>query len=108
MEEKMITRKEIKSYLSKEPLFDDITCSLKATTRQPKAMIAETKKVIAMARKFSDEVLRPYALEMDRTMQQDPNYLPWDMVKKANEWGFFTLWIPKLFGGHGYNIPSLS
>ncbi|MFA6011522.1 MAG: acyl-CoA dehydrogenase family protein [Desulfobacteraceae bacterium] len=104
----MITRKEIKSYLSQEPLFDDITCSLKATTRQPKAMIAETKKVIAMARKFSDEVLRPYSLEMDRNMQQDPNYLPWDMVKKANEWGFFTLWIPKLFGGHGYNIPSLS
>jgi alkylation response protein AidB-like acyl-CoA dehydrogenase len=104
----MITRKEIKHYLSQEPSFDDIACSLKATARQPKAMIAETKKVIAIARKFCDEVVRPMALEMDRTMQKDPDYLPFDLVKKANEWGFFTMWIPKLFGGHGYNIPSLA
>lgn len=104
----MITRKEIKSWLAREPHFDDITCSLRATTRQPKSMVAETKKVIAMARKFSDEVLKPHALAMDRTMQENPDHLPWDLVKKANEWGFFTLWIPKLFGGHGYSIPTLA
>ncbi|MBU1169943.1 MAG: acyl-CoA/acyl-ACP dehydrogenase [Proteobacteria bacterium] len=104
----MISRSEIKSYLSKEPLFDDMTCSLKATTRQPAAMIKETRKIIELARRFNKEVIEPYALELDRTMQKDPDYLPWEFVKKANEWGFFTLWIPKIFGGHGYNIPSLS
>jgi alkylation response protein AidB-like acyl-CoA dehydrogenase len=89
-------------------MFDDVTCSLAATGRQPKGMIAETRKVIAMARKFNDEVIRPYALEADRTMQQNPDFLPWEFVEKANQWGFFTLWMPRVFGGHGYSIPTLS
>lgn len=104
----MITRKEIKHYLAQEPAFDDITCSLKATAKQPAGIVRETRKVVALARKFNEEVVRPHALSMDRTMQADPDYLPWDLVKKANEWGFFTMWIPKLFGGHGYSIPTLA
>ncbi|MGD9006696.1 MAG: acyl-CoA dehydrogenase family protein [Desulfobacteraceae bacterium] len=91
-----------------EPDLDDIMCSLNATARMPKGMITETREVIAMARKFKAKVMKPYTLALDRHMQQDPEYLPWEFVQKANAWGVYTMWIPKAFGGRGYNLPSLS
>lgn len=104
----MSKRSEINSYLEQEPQFDDFTFSQKATTRQPNGIYKEIKEVVALARRFNDEVIRKYDLDMDRTMQQDYTYLPWDLVRKANEWGFFSMWFPKLFGGKGYSIPTLA
>jgi acyl-CoA dehydrogenase len=104
----MVSGSEIQMFLEREPKFDDIMCSLQATSKQPKGIIKETKKVIAIARKFNDEVVRPYALELDRTVQEDPEFLSWDFVKKANEWGFYTMWLPKIFGGKGYCMSSMS
>ena len=52
----MISRSEIKAFSAKEPAFDDIMLSLRATGKQPKGIIKETKKVIAIARKFNQEV----------------------------------------------------
>lgn len=104
----MTKQTDMKSYLKKYPAFEDITCSLRATVKQPRGMYKETRKVIAIARKFNDEVISKYNLEMDRTMQENPDFLPWDLVRIANEWGFFSMWIPKMFGGHGYNIPSIA
>jgi alkylation response protein AidB-like acyl-CoA dehydrogenase len=91
-----------------EPAFEDMMCSLQATAKIPKGMIGETRTVVEMARRFKREVMIPYTLELDRRMQQEPDYLPWEFVKKANEWGFYSMWIPKPFGGQGYNLPSLS
>lgn len=104
----MISAFEIKSLPAAEPAFEDIMCSLNATARIPKGMIQETRKVIAIARKFKQEVMKPYTLELDRRMQEDPEYLPWEFIQKANDWGFYSMWIPKSFGGRGYNLPSLS
>ncbi len=104
----MITSSEIKALCAQVPNFDDIACGLNAAKKLPKGMVAETRKVVAIARKFKQEVMQPYTLELDRRMQQDPEHLPWEFVQKANQWGFYTMWIPKPFGGQGYNIPSLS
>ncbi|MBU1172254.1 MAG: acyl-CoA/acyl-ACP dehydrogenase [Proteobacteria bacterium] len=104
----MISRSEIKAFTQKTPSFDDTFLGLKAISRQPSGMSKETRKVIALARKFNAEVVRPLALSLDITMQKDPTHIPMDFVNKANEWGFYTLWIPKLFGGQGYNLPSIS
>ena len=104
----MITPKENKSLLDREPRFEDSFCSLQAMPRLPKGMLKETKAAIALARKFSDEVIRPVALEVDRQTHADPEYLPWDLVKKANEWGLYTMFIPRLFGGQGFNMPASS
>ncbi|MBU1169945.1 MAG: acyl-CoA/acyl-ACP dehydrogenase [Proteobacteria bacterium] len=90
------------------PCFEDMTSSLQSTARQPKGMLKETREVVALARKFKEEVMRPITLSMDRQMQKDPEYLPWEFVRKANEWGFYTLWVPRIFGGKGYNSPSMS
>jgi alkylation response protein AidB-like acyl-CoA dehydrogenase len=100
----MISRSQIKALTSREPKFDDIACSLTAIRKQPKAILKEAKAVIAIARKFNDEVVRPLTLKLDRKMHEDPDYLAWDFVKKANEWGLYSLFIPKPFGGQGYSL----
>ena len=103
----MISRSEMKIFLEKEPRFDDIMCSLRATGKQPKGIIRETEQVLAIARKFNEEVARPYVAELDLKMHQDPDYLPWDFVKKAAEWGFYSMFIPRLFGGKGFNLSAM-
>ena len=104
----MISAREVRDYLSKDLPFDDMSLSQQAISKQPSAMLAETRQVVALARKFNEQVVRPHALSLDITMQRDPDHLPWEFVKKANEWGLYSLWIPKLFGGKGYNLPSIA
>ena len=94
--------------INREPRFKDIMCSLESVPRLPRAFLRETREVLATARRFNDQVVRPRALELDRLKHQDPDYLPWDFVEEANRWGFYTMFIPKLFGGHGVNMPALS
>ena len=96
------------SLLDREPRFDDYMLSLKSVRSLPRAMIGETKKAIAIARRFNDEVVKPNALDLDYQMQENPDYLPWDFIETANEWGFFTLFLPKMFGGAGLNFPAVS
>lgn len=100
----MVSKKEIKSLLQTEPQFDDITNSLRAIGNQPKGIIQESREVIAIARKFKEEIIRPNILKLDLKMTEDPNFLPWDFVEKANEWGFYTMFMPKILGGKGYNF----
>jgi alkylation response protein AidB-like acyl-CoA dehydrogenase len=83
-------------------------CSLRAISKQPRKMLRETKEVVALARKFNDEVVRPYAAELDRKVQEDPGFLPLEFIETANRWGLYTLWIPRIFGGKGCNLPSFS
>jgi acyl-CoA dehydrogenase len=104
----MISSKERKSLLEREPRFEDTLCSLQASSWLPKGVVPETKKAIAYARKFNDEVARPLALEHDLKTHADPDYLPWELVEKANEWGFYTMFIPRVFGGQGVNMPASS
>jgi alkylation response protein AidB-like acyl-CoA dehydrogenase len=104
----MLTIPDVKSLCAMEPHFDDMICSLRAISRQPKKMWRETQEVVALARKFNLEVVRPYAAELDRKVQEDPNFLPIEFIEEANRWGLYTLWIPRIFGGKGYNLPSFS
>ncbi|MGE5416546.1 MAG: acyl-CoA dehydrogenase family protein [Acidobacteriota bacterium] len=104
----MLSHRDVDQLMSKNPTFEDIICSLPYGPQLPKAMINETKVVIAMARKFNDEVVRPRALELDRRTHEDPDYLPWELVEEANRRNLYSIGIPKLFGGRGYNLPALS
>ncbi|MCE5212778.1 MAG: acyl-CoA/acyl-ACP dehydrogenase [Deltaproteobacteria bacterium] len=104
----MLTRSQVKSFISRYPDFRDEVLSIHYAPRMPKAMVKETQKIVALARKFNDEIARPLFLELDRKTHENPEFLPWDLVKKANEWGFYTMWMPKVFGGKGYNMPSIA
>jgi len=96
------------SLLEEYPAFDDIYCSLKALRRMPKAVIGESRKAVELARRFNREVVRPRALELDLRKQEDPDHLPWDLVEEADRWGLYTMFIPRIFGGGGFNFPALS
>lgn len=102
----MIAPKENQSLLEREPRFEDSFCSVQATPKIPKIQLKETRILVSHARRFNDEVVRPLALQTDLRSFEDPEFLPWDLVKKANEWGFYTMFIPKLFGGQGWSLPS--
>jgi len=104
----MLSCSEVSTRLSQYPKFEDTMLSLQYAPKMPKAMVMETKQVIAIARQFNDEVARPLALALDRKTHEDPDYMPWDLVEKANKRGFYSMWIPKIFGGKGYNLPSMS
>lgn len=91
-----------------EPRLEDMTASLQALGRLPRGMARETGEAVAHARRFVEEVVRPRALELDLLLQQDPFHLPWELVEEANRWGLYTMFLPRLFGGKGYNLPALS
>lgn len=103
----MISRREERMLREREPKFEDTLLSLIATGRQPKGIIREARKIIAIARKFNDEVARPASLVIDRKGLEDHRYLPWEYVKKANDFGLYTLFVPKMFGGKGYNLSGI-
>ncbi len=104
----MLTHSEVLSLLARFPKFEDIFLGVNYAPHMPKAMVKETKEVIAIARKFCEEVARPLALKLDRLSHEDPDFLPHELVETANRWGFYTMWVPKMFGGKGYNMPSIS
>lgn len=104
----MIKRDESSTLMEEYPRFVDIMNGLVATEKLPKGVVKECREAMALARRFNRTVARKYALELDRKMQEDPTYLPWELIEEANRWGFFTMWIPKLFGGKGWSLSSLS
>jgi acyl-CoA dehydrogenase len=93
--------------LDRDPRLEDVMCSLDSVGKMPKGVSKEIRQAVAMARSFNETVARPYALQLDRQMQEDPTYLPWDLIKEANRWGFYTAWIPKIYGGKGWNLGTL-
>ena len=90
------------------PDFDDITSAFRATANQPAAIVKEASEVLKIARSFADDVIRPSAAELDEAVSADPTFLPWNFVNKANEWGLYTMFIPKMFGGRGYNFSCVN
>ncbi len=85
----------------------DTLSSFRALGNMPAGLMSEFEQVISIARKFNDEVLKQRHLEVDLHVHQDPDYLPHDLVEKANQWGFYTMWLPKIVGGGGFNPCSL-
>lgn len=101
------TRPEASGYPSAGLGFTDILNSLEAQHRLPARIKADFREALNLARKFNDEVVRPIYLEVDRKVMEDNEYLPHDFLKKANDRGLFTLWIPKMYGGEGMDMLSL-
>lgn len=84
-----------------------ITPSLYCTDRFPRGFVAEVEEAVAYARRFNDEIVRPIVIGHDRKTFEEPDYLPWDLIKKANEWGFYTMFIPKAYGGKGVALYAM-
>ncbi len=101
-----LTRAERARYLAQEPKITDVLNSLVTHTKLPKskALYKQIDTAVALARKFNEEVVKPVYKQIDIDVAKDNEYLCHDFIKKANEWGFYTLFIPKIFGGGGMNL----
>jgi acyl-CoA dehydrogenase len=99
-----IRKKEKLNLLSQGPTMEEAFNSLECQHRLARGLHKDVKTAIAIARKFNNEVVRPMALEMDAKCMADHDYLPWDFLKKAGDWGLYSLFIPKLFGGRGLSF----
>jgi acyl-CoA dehydrogenase len=102
-----VSRRERRDYLTREPRVDDVMNSLHGLRTLPRAIHGDVGTAVALARKFTDRVVRPIYRDIDVRVWQDHDYLPRDFIRVANEWGLFALWIPKLFGGGGLDLLSL-
>ncbi len=78
-----------------------------APPRIPSAIAREIAHTRALARLFIEETVRPNALLFDQKVLNDPDTLPWDLVKAANRFKLYSLWLPKVLGGGGYHPLSL-
>ena len=102
-----MTAGEKKMYLEREPRVCDVMNSLVGQRRLPKVILKDVEKAVAIARKFNDEVVRPAYRDVDLRVARDPDYLTWDFIEKANEWGLYTLFSPKIYGGKGLDLLAL-
>jgi len=58
--------------LEKQPRLEDIMCSLDTVGKMPAGVSGEIRQAVTLARRFNEAVARPYALELDRKMHEDP------------------------------------
>ncbi|MBI5924649.1 MAG: acyl-CoA/acyl-ACP dehydrogenase [Aquabacterium sp.] len=85
----------------------DWSAALAAVSDLPSAVRQDVVDALELAQRFNAEVVRPWALQIDRQAMDDPAYIPRELIRQAGEWGLFTLWLPVLFGGKGWNYLSL-
>ena len=98
----------MKELLDRYPKPDDFLCSLDAIRRQPSGITTETREAIALARQYIDDIVKPDALRLDRELQKNHDLLITETVLKASRRGFYSRWIPRIFGGGGASFPSFS
>ena len=101
----MISCSEMKTLMKRFPCFENSFIGLEYAPKLPRAMVRETRELVAYARKFNEKVVRPNALVLDRLTHENPGYLPYDLMKTIADWGLYTMWVPKIFGGKGKNLP---
>jgi acyl-CoA dehydrogenase len=85
----------------------DWSAALAAVSDLPSAVRQDVVDALDLARRFNAEVVRPQALLIDQLAHKDPAYVPLELIQQASRWGLFTLWLPSLFGGKGWNFISL-
>jgi acyl-CoA dehydrogenase len=87
-------------------IFDRVN-SLDAIHKLPRSLYSDMYKAAELARRFCDEVVKPYYKSVDLKVTEDNDFIPDDFIKEACRRGIFTRWIPKMFGGKGMHLLSL-
>ncbi len=92
---------------SLHPSIAEWSAGVAAIGKLPSAMQKDFATSLELARRFNAEVVRPRVLELDASVQNDPEVLAHEFIAIANQWGLYSLWLPAMFGGGGLNIASL-
>jgi len=76
--------------------------------KYPPAYFSHAEEIRERARTFADRYIRPQALEIEKKVSRDPDYFHWDIMKKACDYRFFSMMIPKAFGGLESRVLAMS
>jgi len=101
----------IESALETNPTYSDFPFSwgevdtlFELARLYPASYFRKLKEIREKAREFSDKIIRPRAVEIDRKVKFDHNYFAWDIMKEACKYRFFSLIIPEAFEGIGAGV----
>ncbi len=87
--------------------FADAFCSLRSMPLLARGVVQECEAALARAQQFN-EAARHLTLEHDRRTFEDPEYMPWDLIRLAGQWGFYSMFVPRFFGGQGVNMLAMA
>jgi len=77
--------------------FPDLGFVVKKEPALAQQIDAHYQKVV----EFVERYVAPHALDIDRKMFEDPDYLPKELLEKACEYRLFSMMFPKVIGGAG-------
>lgn len=66
--------------------------------------IADCEHAFHLAREFRREFVDPNALDIERRLIAEPSYVAQDALRAAAGYGFFSMMIPRFFGGGGLPV----
>lgn len=91
------------------PFSTDATLlNLRLSKSYPAAYFSHAEEIRNRARDFADRHIRPIALEVEKKVSKDPSYFQWDVMKKACDYRFFSMMIPRSFGGMESRLLAMS
>ncbi len=86
----------------------EVFSTLRHIRTLPTSYFSRAEEVRARASEFSERHIRPIALEIDRKVSRDPGYFHWDLMKKACDYRFLSMIIPRAFGGEESSVLHMS
>jgi len=89
------------------PGFDCDYPLLAALRRDRPREIGDFERAIEMSRRFRHAVVEPNALAVDRRVLQDPRWVAEDVLREAARHGFFSMMVPRTFGGAGFAFGAM-
>ena len=78
--------------------------NMKTIRKLPRSYFKNMEKMRVRTADFRDKYILPVADEIEKRVAKDPNYFPYDIIKKGAPYKFSTLMIPRALGGPGFFI----
>ncbi|MCC6553776.1 MAG: acyl-CoA/acyl-ACP dehydrogenase [Polyangiaceae bacterium] len=90
-----------------EASFDQMYPVFAALRRHRPRLVADYERILREARRFRREVIEPNALAIERQIMRDPTWVAEDALRAAARYGWFSMMIPKMFGGQGLSFGAM-
>lgn len=90
-----------------EQSFSQMYPALAALGRHRPQLLKDYERMLREARRFRREYIEPHALDVERAVMHDPEYVAEGAIRAASEYGFFSTMIPRAFGGGGLSFGAM-
>lgn len=90
------------------PSLDALYPQVAALRSAAPTLVADFEQALALGRTLRVEVLEPRALAVDEAASEDPTYVAEDVIREAARHRYYTLPVPKVFGGAGLRLGAFA